>query len=153
MPMRQMEVYAKNASDVPQIVRHPLLRQMTVVPVMPGGYALVANMQITLQPGQCIRLPMHCWNTGPSLMRRPWLEKIPLEEFLAAGIPMTIPTPEPIPLYDFEGKRVVFGRRTAKRVYFTDEGGSDESWTSIEKWDANAQTITVSPGDNGDIEP
>lgn len=143
MPMRQMEVYARNTSDAPQIVRHPLLRQMVTVPVMPGDYALVANMQITLQPGQCCRLPMRCWNTGPSLMRRPFLEKITLEDFLAAGIPAEVPAPPPVEIYDFEGKRVVFGRRTAKRVYFTAEDGSDESWTDKKNWDAKAQKINT----------
>lgn len=77
-------VYARNKTDAPQIIRHMKLRDVSVIPTAPGGYAIAENSQVTILPGQAFRVPITIWATQQSLYRAPWVERITEEEFKAA---------------------------------------------------------------------
>jgi hypothetical protein len=87
MTLKKTEVYAKNISEQPQTIVHPGLSQFVVVPVAPGGYTLVTNQRVTIEPGQCFRVPMQLWNQGRPICKLAWTQEISREEFEEALCP------------------------------------------------------------------
>lgn len=77
-------IYVRNKTDKPQIIRHPKLKEIDVIPVFPGGYTTVVNAQATIEPGQLFRVPISIWSTQISLYRATWVERITEEEYRAA---------------------------------------------------------------------
>jgi hypothetical protein len=77
-------IYVRNKTDKPQIIRHPKLKEIDVIPVFPGGYTTVVNAQATIEPGQFFRVPISVWSSQMSLYRASWVERITEEEYRAA---------------------------------------------------------------------
>ena len=87
MTLKKTEVYAKNISEQPQTIVHPGLSQFVVVPVAPGGYTFVTNHRVTIDPGQCFRVPMQLGNQGRPICKLRWAQEISREEFETALFP------------------------------------------------------------------
>jgi len=87
MTLKRTEAFGKNITEAPQTIVHPGLAQLYAVPVAPGGYAFVVNQKVTIEPGQCFRVPMVLWNQGRSICRLRWVQEISEEEFKAALCP------------------------------------------------------------------
>lgn len=81
MSLPVKEIFAQNISDQPQVLRHPLLSQLQVIPVMPGGYVHVQNCRATIPAGAKFRIPVRVWDTNPSAWRCPWTQQITPSEF------------------------------------------------------------------------
>ncbi|MHB1000480.1 MAG: RyR domain-containing protein [Armatimonadota bacterium] len=82
LEQRRTDIYFKNTSDQPQVIKHRGIANLTAIPVMPGGgYVHVVNGSATIQPGQGAKVPMVVWNTTPSLMNAFWTQEISEEEY------------------------------------------------------------------------
>ncbi|MEN6581686.1 MAG: C2H2-type zinc finger protein [Armatimonadota bacterium] len=92
--MIQKDVFVLNTTNEPQVLRHSVLVQMVVVPVMPGGYVLTRNDSVVIPAGAAFRVPMRIWNTGACAYKRAWTKEITEAEFVRRAVSEDDPAAE-----------------------------------------------------------
>jgi hypothetical protein len=124
----------KNKTDQRQKLSHDGLDDLCVVPVAPGGFVVVVDSSVMIEPGQCFRIPKEIFARGRAAYRLSWTEEITEEEFMVAL------EEEKRPWYVYDGRRVRIERVTEKRVNFTDEDGK-AGWADKAAWEASAVPV------------